>query len=188
MAGIWLAPQLWGLALVYLHPLMALWILDRVLLRCRPEWRHGYHLCLACVPLLLAGLWWRLADAPALPGHDLLSLRITHHAGADILTGVSSHLLVATHTFLEMVHYGVWLVAMPLVGLRTAPWQVDGLPLARRSRTWRRAILVLLAVAAIVVLLLWACFLADYATTRDVYFTVAMLHVLAEVPFLLRLL
>jgi hypothetical protein len=26
----------------------------------------------------------------------------------------------------------------------------------------------------------------DYATTRTVYFTVAMLHVLAEVPFLLR--
>ena len=188
MAGILLAPQLWGLALVYLHPLMALWILDRELLRCRPDWRRGYHLCLACLPLLLAALWWRLADAPALPGDDLLSLRITHHAGANILTGVSSHLLVATHTFLEMVHYGVWLVAMPLVGLRTAPWRVDGLPLARRSPTWRRAILGLLAVAAIVVLLLWACFLADYATTRDVYFTVAMLHVLAEVPFLLRLL
>ena len=36
------------------------------------------------------------------------------------------------------------------------------------------------------VLLLWGCFLADYPTTRDVYFTVALLHVLAEVPFLLR--
>jgi hypothetical protein len=35
-------------------------------------------------------------------------------------------------------------------------------------------------------LLLWLCFAADYATTRDVYFTVAMAHVLAEVPFLLR--
>jgi hypothetical protein len=34
--------------------------------------------------------------------------------------------------------------------------------------------------------LLWLCFLADYPTTRDVYFTFAMAHVLAEVPFLLR--
>ena len=38
----------------------------------------------------------------------------------------------------------------------------------------------------LVVLLLWGCFLADYPLTRDVYFTVALLHVLAEVPFLLR--
>ena len=34
--------------------------------------------------------------------------------------------------------------------------------------------------------MLWAFFLADYPLTRDVYFTVALLHVLAEVPFLLR--
>ena len=39
----------------------------------------------------------------------------------------------------------------------------------------------------VMVLLLWACFLVDYPTTRDVYFTVAMLHVLAEAPFLLRM-
>ena len=31
---------------------------------------------------------------------------------------------------------------------------------------------------------LWAGFLADYPLTRDVYFTVAMFHVLAEVPHL----
>ena len=38
-----------------------------------------------------------------------------------------------------------------------------------------------------VVLALWVCFGIDYETTRRVYFTVAMLHVLAEVPFLLRM-
>jgi hypothetical protein len=37
-------------------------------------------------------------------------------------------------------------------------------------------------------LVLWGGFVADYPLTRDIYFTVAMLHVLAEVPFLLRLL
>jgi hypothetical protein len=31
------------------------------------------------------------------------------------------------------------------------------------------------------------CFLLDYGTTRRVYFTVALLHVLAEIPFLLRM-
>jgi hypothetical protein len=38
-----------------------------------------------------------------------------------------------------------------------------------------------------VVVVLWVCFGLDYSTTRDIYFTVAMLHVLAEVPFLLRM-
>ena len=34
--------------------------------------------------------------------------------------------------------------------------------------------------------LLWIAFAIDYDTTRQVYFTVAIVHVLAEVPFLLR--
>jgi len=41
---------------------------------------------------------------------------------------------------------------------------------------------------AVAMIVLWGAFLADYSTTRDIYFTVAMLHVLAEIPFLLRLL
>ena len=45
-----------------------------------------------------------------------------------------------------------------------------------------------LAASAGVVLILWVCFLVDYPITRDVYFTVATVHVLAEVPFLLRML
>jgi hypothetical protein len=85
-----------------------------------------------------------------------------------------------------MLQYGVWLVAIPLVGLRSAPWRMDTVPLFRRSTGWRAAIIGLLAVGGIAVLVLWAGFLADYPLTRDIYFTVAMLHVLAEVPFLLR--
>jgi hypothetical protein len=42
--------------------------------------------------------------------------------------------------------------------------------------------------AALVVGVLWFGFSLDYATTRDVYFTVAIAHVLAEAPFLLRML
>jgi hypothetical protein len=182
----WLAPALWGLGLVYLHPLVALWILDRELVRSRPEWRRAYHVCLACLPLLLGVLWWRLADAPDLAGNDGLTGRITWHAGGGLLAGVSTHLLVATHTFLEMLHYSVWLVAIPLVGIRTVPWDLRTVPMVRRSAVWGWALTAALVVGVGVVLLLWGFFLADYPTTRDVYFTVAMLHVLAEVPFLLR--
>jgi hypothetical protein len=186
LALAWVSPQLWGIALVYLHPLVALWILDRELRRSRPGWRRAYHGCLLCLPVVLGVLWWRLVDAPPLPGVDALTVRITRHAGATVLSGVSSHLLVATHTFLEMLHYSVWLVAVPLVGLRAAPWRLDRVPLARRSPHWRWALGGVLALGVLVVVGLWGCFLADYPITRDVYFTVAMLHVLAEVPFLLR--
>jgi hypothetical protein len=182
----WLAPLEVGLALVYVHPLVALWILDREIARSRPEWRRAYHACLACLPLFLGVLWWRLVDAPSLPGQDALTIRITAHAGAGILQGVSTHLLVATHTFLEMLHYSVWLIAVPLVGLRTAPWRLQSIPMARRSPSWRLALAGVLVLGIVVVLALWAFFLADYPLTRDVYFTVALLHVLAEVPFLLR--
>ncbi len=189
MIGLaWFKPAAWDLGLVYLHPLVALTFLDRELAIHRPAWQPAYRRLLALLPLALAGLWWRLADTPSLPGSDGLTLRITAHAGADILSGVSSHLLVATHTFLEMLHYGVWLVAIPLVSVRTLPWRIAGVPLARRSRPWRLAIAGMLAVGALVVIGFWAGFVADYPRTRDIYFTVAMLHVLAEVPFLLRLL
>jgi hypothetical protein len=43
----WLAPHLFSLSLVYLHPLVALWFLDRVLRRDAraAHWRRAYHLC-----------------------------------------------------------------------------------------------------------------------------------------------
>jgi hypothetical protein len=165
---------------------MAFWLLDRELRRSRPEWRPAFHACLACLPLFLAALWWKLAATPPLPGDDELGRRIAEHAGAAHLPGISSHLLVATHTFLEMLHYGVWVVAIPLIGLRAVPWRLQAVPLARRSPAWRRGVAWFLALGLGVVVVLWGCFLADYVTTRNVYFTVAMVHVLAEVPFLLR--
>lgn len=184
IALTWLDPHTWSLGMVYGHPLIAFWVLDRELKRSRPQWRPAYHLVICAVPILLAALWLRLADAPPLMGDGLTS-RIADHAGASILVGINSHLLVATHTFLEMLHYGIWIVVIPLVAYRARPWKLD-VPLARRSLTWRRGLLATLVVGLVVVLLLWGCFLADYPLTRDVYFTVALLHVLAEVPFLLR--
>ena len=136
VAVAWLVPPQWGLGLVYLHPLLAFWLLDRELRRSRPEWRPAFHACLAGLPLFLGALWWKLADAPPLAGSELTE-RITQHAGAGLLPGVSSHLLVSTHTFLEMLHYSVWLIAVPLVGLRTAPWRLQSIPMARRSRRMR---------------------------------------------------
>jgi len=182
----WLWPLAWSLTMVYVHPLVALWFLDREIARQHPQWLKGYRTCLALVPVLCGLLIWRLASQPDLPGEDMLSRQITNHAGAGILSGVSSHLLVSLHVFLEMLHYAVWVIAMPLVGLAAAPWTLADAPLARRSPVWKIALYGVLCLGALVVLGFWASFLADYPMTRDVYFTVALLHVLAEVPFLLR--
>ena len=188
MSLAWLAPHWWGLALVYAHPLVALVVLDRELRRSRPAWRDGYRLALLAVPALLLLMVVGLAWSPDLPSDDPITRRIAEHAGSTILSGVSSHLLISTHTFLEMLHYGVWLVAIPLTSFRAAPWQVSTVPMARGSRRFQLAFGSLLAVGLGLVLLLWLGFWVDYPTTRDVYFTVAVLHVLSEIPFLLRML
>jgi hypothetical protein len=185
LAAVWLAPEYFDLALVYAHPLVALWLLDRELRR-QPERRKAYRMALAGLPVIVAALWWRLAGSPSPAGDDILTLRITQHAGAEILPSVSSHLLVATHTFLEMVHYGVWLVAIPFAARLGAPWQAAAIPLVRRQGGWPRAIRAALGASAFAVIVLWVAFLGDYTATRDVYFTLALVHVLAEIPFVLR--
>lgn len=187
IAAAWLWPYGWSLALVYLHPLLALVFLDIEIGRRRPELRRTYRTCLALVPVAIGLLAWRLAGAPNLPGDDVLTGQITHHAGAGILSHVSTHFLVSTHTFLEMLHYGVWCLALPLVALSAAPWKLDSVPLARKSSAWKLTLAVVLATGLAIVALLWVGFVMDYPLTRSVYFTVALLHVLAEFPFLLRL-
>lgn len=187
-AVVWRWPLLFSLALVYLHPLVALIFFDRELKRKRPAWRRGYHLCLLAVALMLLFMWTQLARTENLSDVDELSWRITQHAGAGILTGVSSRLLVATHLFLEMIHYSVWLLLIPLVSLGTKVWKTERIPLALHRKGWPRVVKAALLVGLCAVLALWGGFVFDYERARDIYFTAAMAHVLAEAPFLIRLL
>jgi hypothetical protein len=183
----WLAPDLFSLAIVYAHPLVALWFLDRHLRRTKPEWQTVYRRCLLVLPLLLAGILWQLARTPSLADDNGLFWRITQHAGAELLPGVSSHMLVSTHVFLEMLHYGVWIVALPLIGATGALWKVNTIPLARRTHGFPKLIAALLVLGLFAVAFLWIGFSANYSAMRDVYFAVAIAHVLAEAPFLLRM-
>lgn len=183
----WLSPDLFSLALVYVHPLVALWFLDRHLSRTRPEWLRVYRRCLCVLPFVLVGMVWQLSQTSALPDNNGLFWRITQHSGAEVLPQVSSHLLVSVHLFLEMLHYGVWILALPLIGASARFWDVKTVPVARHARGFPRLIAGLLVVALAAVVLLWLAFSLDYSTTRDVYFTIAIAHVLAEAPFLLRM-
>ena len=195
----WLQPEFFSLAIVYLHPLVALWFLDRHLRRTRPAWLRAYHRCLCLLPLLLVGIFWQLAQTPALLDDNGLFWRITQHAGARLLPGISSHLLVSVHVFLEMLHYGVWLIALPLIapsigtptaatGKRGSIWNLKAVPLARHPRGFPKLVGGVLVFGLVLVAVLWFGFSVDYSTTRDIYFTVAIAHVLAEAPFLLRML
>ena len=186
----WLGPDLFSLAIVYVHPLIALWFLDRHLLRTRPAWSRAYRRCLWVLPLVLMVMIWQLSRTTPLADDNGLFWRITQHSGAEVLPQVSSHMLVSVHLFLEMLHYGVWIVALPLIGRIGSArfWEVRTVPIARHPRGFPRIVAGLLIVAVAVVVVLWFGFSVDYATTRDVYFTIAIAHVLAEAPFLLRML
>lgn len=186
IAVIWMFPMHWSIAMVYLHPLVALWFLRREIKRNRPHLINAYRVVLVGAAMMLIALWWQLADAPNLAGDDGLSLRITNHAGGGVLTGISTHLLVATHTFMEMLHYAVWMIAIPLISLRKMPWNLSSVPIAGKSVAWRRAAMGIMLGGALIVLVLWIGFAANYPLTRDVYFTIAILHVLAEFPFIIR--
>src|SRR2546426_9021581 len=183
----WLRPELFSLAIVYAHPLVALWFFDRHLRRTKPEWLSTYRLCLLLLPLFIIGMSWQLGRATSLADDNGLFWRITQHAGAQLLPNVSSHMLVSMHVFLEMLHYGVWIIALPLIGATGALWNVKTIPLAQHPRGFPKLIGVVLVFSLFVVALLWVSFFLSYSLTRDVYFTVAMAHVLAEVPFLLRM-
>jgi hypothetical protein len=179
MSAAWLAPAAADLALVYAHPLIALWFLDIQIGRSRPEWRGAYRSCLTCLPLIVALFCWQFAATPVF-AQDRVADAIVRQAGG--------RLLVSTHVFLETLHYGVWLIALPLLGLGAAPWRWCDIPLIRHRDGWPRLIRTVLLGGAAGVALLWICLAVDYPTVRDVYFTVAIVHVLAEAPFLLRLL
>jgi len=172
------------------HPLIALWFLDRHLGRTRPAWSRAYRRCLCLLPLVLVVMIWQLSRTSPLADNNGLFWRITQHSGAEVLPQVSSHMLVSVHLFLEMLHYGVWIIALPLIGRIGSArfWEVRTVPIARHPRGFPRIVAGLLVCAVAAVIVLWFGFSVDYATTRDVYFTIAIAHVLAEAPFLLRML
>jgi hypothetical protein len=182
----WMAPLAWSLALVYLHPLIALAFLDRELWQKPRAWQKVFRYALPLIPVCLVAMALYCANGPDISGNDVLTWQITHHAGAGIIPGISTHFLVAAHVFLELLHYLIWILAIPLTTPRFSLWRVPDVPLARRSLNWSRLILAVFALGALVMLILWASFAVDYTWTRNVYFTVAILHVLMEIPFLLR--
>jgi hypothetical protein len=184
----WVVPQYWSLSLVYIHPFVAMWFLERQIRRTKPEWLRAYHFCIASIPAFVIVLWIAFASSPNLPEDTNLFWRIGQHAGSQILPGISSHFLVATHVFLESIHYFVWILLIPLIDRRAIPWKLSDIPMFANKRGYPKLVAAALAVSLLIVVALWGGFAIDYATTRDVYFAFAIGHVLAEFPFLIKML
>ena len=184
----WVVPQYWSLSLVYIHPFIAMWFLERQIRRTKPEWLRAYHYCLASIPVFVLGLWLAFAKQPNLSEETNLFWRITQHAGSQILPGISSHFLVATHVFLESIHYAVWIVLIPLIDRRAVPWKLSEIPLFANAQGFPKLVAAALAISLLIVAILWGGFAVDYTLTRDIYFSFAIAHVMAEFPFLIKML
>jgi hypothetical protein len=187
-AGIsWLSPGAIVFVILYGHPLVAVAFLYLAVRRWRPELLPLFRWLglLACA--LVAVLVVVLINAETLGRDPVLGARSTVRAGSLLLDAASPHLLLSLHTFLEVIHYAAWLVLIPLVGLRSKPWSLARVRAATRSARGRCLVVGTLLFAGVVVAALWLAFYVAPKITFDVYFTVAMVHVIAELPCLLRL-
>jgi len=129
-----------------------------------------------------------LTAQPNLSEETRLFWRIAQHAGSEILPGLSSRLLVATHVFLESIHYFVWILLIPLVDRRAIPWRLRDIPLLENANGIPKIFIGFCVFGLLAVIALWFGFAVDYTTTRDIYFAFAIGHVLAEFPFLIKML
>lgn len=177
-----LSPAMFIVSLTYLHPLIGLWILERELRRTRKSWLKAYHLCLWSVPVgvmaLVLALHGTTNDAAT---NKLLTLS---SPGAGFFTGASPTMLLAVYTFLQMVHYGVWVFAIPIATQSWKRWRVDQLAFLKKRTKLRPLIRTVIGVGVATVICAWFGFNLDYNTTIEIYVVASLAHVLAEAPFL----
>lgn len=186
-------PTLLSVMLVFAHPLVALVFLDRESTK-RPVLRSGLRRLMWVLPVAVTGmgvLFWRREGAAGVatensPETSFLAAQLTRQVGVSIDAESLAMFLVAVHAVLETLHYGVWLVGMPVVSGTGLFRPLANAPLASRPMIFRPLALAVSVLAPFVVILFWAGFTIDYVVTRDLYFAIAMGHVLAEIPFLLR--
>ena len=161
-----LTPYAFGVALLLAHPLMALYFFHRSL---PPTQRRAIEPVLRLVPIACVGV---ALFAPIDQAASHLTLP------PDQLIGV--------HAFLELLHYAAWIIGIPLASRAWSVRRVDDIPLRRRATYWPRVLRGVLVVGLAAIVVLWIGFAVDPVLTREVYFTLAIVHVLAELPFALR--
>ncbi len=167
LAGValaWFNLDLAALALVFLHPVVALCFLYRQAGKRWPGRSRAWAACAVCLlGLVVVAVQWNGRPFDAL---DSLP---------------QDPALLGLHAYLELLHYGVWIAALPAIGLHSKPWDWRAIPLAR---PFGGAVRAALLAGLVVVAALWVAFLIDYTAARQLYFAIAVFHVLAEAPML----
>lgn len=177
-------PTLFGVALVYAHPLISLAILDRELERSKPQWQPGYRCALVLIPVVVSAYWLSLHGTQFFyPG--AVAQHIVNQTGATLLLFSASAFWLSTLVFLDLLHYAVWLVAIPNWAAGWQRWKPTREPaIVTRFSAARLPVRIIIVVASLLVIGLWIGFSKDYVATSQIYFVVAIMHVLAEIPFL----
>ena len=62
------------------------------------------------------------------------------------------------------------------------------IPFFANDKGFPKIFLAVLTVSILLVITFWIGFSIDYTTTRDIYFAFAIAHVIAEFPFLVKML
>jgi len=175
---IWLSPVSFAIGLVLLHPVMAIIILGRELHFYRRPEQALFPAFVGCVLCGLVVLLLMLTLHPSQAPEALNNL---------IVIDGPSLIFLAVHAYLETVHYAIWIVVLPALAQVTRRGRLEVYPALKRAPARLWAARGLLALGAVLSCVLWWGFAIDFEVTRDIYFQVAIFHVLVEFPFLLRL-
>lgn len=176
---MWGWPNLFTMLLVFGHPILALVILGRELHAFRRPERRIYPQLMAAVPVGMLVLLYGLYQRGWAGGEEVRSF---------FTLSASSPLFLAAHTYLELLHYAVWIGALPLLARLTRRPKLELFPALRKSSRRLLAARLFLLAGVILSAILWWGFSVDFETTRELYFRLAVFHVLVEFPFLIRLL
>ncbi|HEY9776298.1 MAG TPA: hypothetical protein V6C81_21230 [Planktothrix sp.] len=184
LANLLSAPG-FSLAITYMHPLLGLWILERELRRTRKSWLRGYHWSLLSIPVALAALIWVLhGSGDAHPSGQLAGMLNGNVIGSKLFSNASTTMLLAIFGFLQMVHYGVWVIGIPIANQSWKRWNLDRIPVLTTKPSLRPFLLAAIGLSLSATLFFWFGFCIDYNTVNEIYIAVSMLHVLAEIPFI----
>lgn len=178
----WTRPDVAAVTFVQLHNITAL-IMAALVLRGRPreEQRQAWPLLAGVALASIIGTWGLLTWAPVWGGVEVPAATARVLGASVAPAGASSFLmdrLMAVFSFQLWLHYGVWVMLVPALGL--AP-----LPALPRPALGAVTVAMVIGVAAVAVVAGTLSFFQDFVHTRTIYLALAGLHVYGEYPALI---
>lgn len=116
---------------------------------------------------------------------SLLKL-VLRQTGAHSMNALPAGRVVALQLYLQWLHYWVWLVLIPTQVLNKPLFRLNEEPV--RHVPWLRRVVQVAFIAGMTASLMFgALFATQPALAWRLYFLIAQFHVLAELPFIIRI-